>query len=240
MNKHLNSDDWKMVGGIFWRIIFASVLSLILYFSLGVLSTGIFAEKVGYVVYNENGEQIEKVMVEDGYVPDQEITVQEGQSYTVLREIRSKTTVIICDCINLILMLVMLASFVYSQLWLYGTKDDNRVASKRKAEDKWRGVKIAALANVPDILLFLLVILAKCGLFKNWPLAVYRFANIPFIPYLNWIVDTSVGDMAAISVGSLLAMGVILLYVPAVGGIAYLLGYKQISLTERITYKKKK
>jgi hypothetical protein len=65
----------------------------------------------------------------------------------------------------------------------------------------------------------------------------HRLINAPFIPYID-AIEAGAASADELSICSLLAVGAILLFVPAVCWLGYYLGYRQISIRDKIIYKK--
>ena len=118
-----------------------------------------------------------------------------------------------------------------------GSHDDNYVQLGRMDKDIHFGLKVGAVASVPSAVLYLLLILGKLGMVPGVILKWHRLINTPFIPYLD-AVEMGAKTATELSVGSLLAVGATLLFVPLIGWLAYYLGYRQISIREKMVYKK--
>lgn len=230
----------KMAWTVFGRMIAATVMCGIVYLSLYVIFAAVFSQPVGYRILETDDSGNAVVVGEHLFTADEdpqaEPSLEEGQTFSVMKEMSpaGRRTM---NVVSTAMMLFILASFSYDKLWKLGSHDDNMVQCGRKKRDPLRGVKIGLLANSVADALFVLLVLAKCGWISSGYLSLYRLFNLPFLPYINAVMGTAA---TAISVPSLLAVAVTLLFVPAVCGLAYHLGYKQFSIHEHLTYAKKK
>ena len=103
--------------------------------------------------------------------------------------------------------------------------------------DPYRGFRVGAFAMTPYALLWILFVLAKFGVLPEGYSQVYRLANMPFMPYINWV--TYNGDLQKTTIWQILLLLPMLLYIPAVCGVAYRLGHKQFSIREHLLFAKK-
>ncbi len=147
------------------------------------------------------------------------------------------------DILSMVLMLTLLAAFPYSILWAQGDRDKNSVQFGHMQEDKLRGLKVGALSAIPAAVSYVVLLLSKLGVFLPGYIAAYRFMNVPFLPLINRMVSVS-ATTPEVSWPVILALLMAVVFVPLVCWAAYALGYKQISITEKLIYvnpnKKKK
>jgi hypothetical protein len=133
-------------------------------------------------------------------------------------------------------MLILLVAMVYSKLWERGDKDNNRVNFNRMPEDKLRGLKVGLMAAIPSFAFYLLLVVSKLGLITDKYFALYRFLNISFMPIINRLAGAGVSSSRDVSWVSFLVILLTLSVVPLAAHLAYILGYKQISISEKIIY----
>lgn len=135
------------------------------------------------------------------------------------------------------ILILMFSTSMYIPFWEYGDKDANFVAFNRKEKDMFSGAKIAILAITPALIASIFLLLYKLGI-QSWSLLVYRIVNVQFI----YIVDSlvSIENVVETSWISIIVCMLLPLYTVVVAEIAYILGYKHISIKEKLIYKSKK
>ena len=228
-------------GKVLLRLVLATVLCVILYFSMMVIATGIFSDVIGYRIHEEQ-EDTTIVLVEEHIYQDGEehltsADVEDNQVLTELREV-APATLNVFNVLSQVIMLIVLAIFPYHVLWEFGNRDDTKVRYKGQRPDPWRGFRIGGFAMVPYLLLWGLLLLVKFGVMPSWYAEFYRWINVPFMPFINWI--TSNGDVPNTAVWQLFLLLPMLLFVPLVCGVAYRMGHNQFSIREHLVFAKKK
>ena len=128
--------------------------------------------------------------------------------------------------------------FIYPELWHRGTKDSNLVKFKHKREDKLKGFKIGVASTVPNYLFLIFLVVAKLGLFPKFPLALYKILNSSVYSFIEVIIGSAVA-VSELSAWRLALLFILPLIFPAIAGVSYILGYKNISLSDKFIYKKK-
>ena len=136
-----------------------------------------------------------------------------------------------------IILILMFTTSMYIPFWEYGDKDANLVAFNRKEKDILSGAKIAIPAIAPALIASIFLLLYKLGV-QSWALLVYRIVNVQFIYILDSLV--SIDNIAETPWISVIVCMLLPLYTIIVAEIAYVLGYKQISIKEKLVYKSKK
>lgn len=136
-----------------------------------------------------------------------------------------------------LMMLALLISFPYSCLWERGDKDRNHVDFHHMEYDRWRGLRVGMMAAVPSLIVFVLLVCWKLGLLKQWYLIIYRWLNFCFLPYLDTIFGNFTVKAADASWLLLFGCFAIVAIIPLVSHIAYQLGYRHISISEKFIYK---
>lgn len=228
-------------GKVLLRLVLATVLCVILYFSMMFIATGMFSNVIGYQIHEEN-ENKEIVLVKEHIYEDGEehltkADIEDNQVLTALREV-PPATLKVFNVLSQIVMLIVFAIFPYHILWEFGNRDDTKVRYKGQRPDLWRGFRVGGFAMVPYALLWVLLLMTKFDVMPTGYVEAYRWINIPFMPFINWV--TSNGDLQNTAVWQLLLLLPILLFIPAVCGIAYRMGHNQFSIREHMVFAKKK
>lgn len=224
-------------GKVFLRLILATVLCAIVYFSMLTIATAMFSDVIGYQIYDQETEVGTNYYFADGAVPKSELELPDTMVMTDLREVSPKTLGVF-QVISQVLMLAILAIFPYHILWAFGNRDDTNVRYKGQRLDPYRGFRIGAFAIMPYVLMWLLLVVAKYGILPDGYAQVYRLANIFFMPYVNWVMPAA--SVQSTELWRLFALLPMYAYVPVVCGVAYRFGHKQFSIRERLVFAKKK
>ena len=139
-----------------------------------------------------------------------------------------------------VLDFIMYTPIVYSAAWGIGCREKNYVHFGHMKADLWRGTKIGFIAIAPYSLCLFLMILSKAGIIPNI-FAIIRFIYAPFATFFYlFIPNLTTSSIDEISYLGIFLASLLQLYVPLVTGIAYRLGYKGISLYQKLIYQNKK
>lgn len=269
----IQKENFKMALGVFLRTILSAVLCFFVYMSLSVLFNGFFTHDIGYQIFETTSDGSVAVIEEHYYADDSsapssspqvagpgmpeakpgqeekvesttEATLGPGQRKQTIRSTMSAGAEIALNILSSVLMLLLLAAFPYSIVWSKGDRDKNSVNFGHMQEDKLRGLKVGLMAAIPSAIGYIVLVLSKLGVGLSSYIFFYRFANVPFMPIINAVVPTAVKSTVEVPWTAILAMLMVVAFVPLVCHFAYFLGYKQISLSEKFIYinpnKKKK
>ena len=232
---------WKAGWQVWLRLVFASIICFIVWFSIDAMGLSVAGEVSGYEIYeyDENGNN-PQLVVSHTFTDDEdrsaEIKLDDNQVITKIRTMSPKSRVIV-SVISSVFTWSIFALFPYNIMWNKGNRDENLVNIGRIDMDIAFGLKAGIVASIPSVALYCLLVLGKFGAFPSVILQWHRLINSPFIPYID-AVEMGVKMATQLSVGSLLAVGATLLFVPFVCWLGYYLGYRQISIRERLIYKK--
>ncbi|MBQ9860425.1 MAG: hypothetical protein IJO76_07115 [Clostridia bacterium] len=233
------ASNFKHAWHVFLRMVLATLLCVFLFLSMSVLTVGLLGSNVGYRIM-EQAEDGTMVTVEEHYyeLGEKEVTslkLPEGQVLEQIRDVSDGVQTGV-DIVTQAFMLLVVCAFPYTLLWALGDKDSVGVRYRGKKECLHRGFLIGLLGNVPYIVVYLILLASRFGLVPGGYLALFRLINLPFLPYINGIVPAAIASATDLSIWHLLGVLPVILVIPALCGIAYILGYKQISLQERATY----
>ena len=240
MNKEIVIHALKL----FLRFILVNVMCFFVAISFFVLATAAFTKTAGYITYGtkEGTDKTEKLYTHyyrDG--DDLKAEEYEKAGYTLrqtkFRSDMSKTGKVLFLVVSQIFCLGILMVFLYPNLWDIGAKDSNAVKFKHKVEDEWKGVKIGLLAVIPSYLILLFICAMKAGVFPGFSTALYQVTHSAFYAFIDVVIGSakSVKDLAWWRMAILFVFP---LFVPAVSGLGYYLGYKDFSIGEKLVYKK--
>ncbi len=229
----------------FLRLILINVMCFFVVISFSVLSTAVFTKNIGYTAYGTSSESSEPEELYTYYYADGEDTKKQeytDRGYTVseskIRSTLSGTGNAVFLTVSQIFCLLILISFIYPNLWQLGTKDSNLVKFKHEKEDRLKGVKIGAVSVIPLYLGLIALAVFKAGAFVKFPVALYKTVHASFYSFIQ-LISGGAATVADLSVPRIILLFLLPLVIVAVSGGAYILGYNNYSLGEKLIYKKK-
>lgn len=232
-------------GKLFLKTVAINLMCFFIVISFSVLSTSFFTENIGYTAYGTTSDSSEPTELYTYYYEDGEDTQKsayEEKGYTVstnyIRSTLSKNGNTFFLTISQVFAFFLFCGLIYPAIWHNGTTDSNLVKFKHKKEDKLKGFKFGAVAAVPNYLFLLFLVIAKLGLFPNFPMALYKLLNSSVYSFIQVIIGSAVA-VSQLSAWRLALLFILPLLIPVVSGISYILGYKNISIGEKLIYKKK-
>lgn len=227
------------------RYIITALLTFFIYLSVTVVFVGLFYQNIGYTVYKiEDGktEELYRYFYSEGEDTKYAEYEQQGlelQKVETPSEL-SGTPKFVADSLTQIAGLGIVFAFVYSSVWKIGASDSNLDSVGAIKLDKLRGLKIGLLANVPLYIAFAIFVIARMGVISGSWYAVFRFINFPVFTLINALYGQSTSTAAGIGWGNVAAGVLTFITLPLFAHIAYTLGNKRISISEKIIYKSKK
>lgn len=232
-------------------IIMAAVIGFFLCISIGVICSAIFTKNIGYdaYVYTQDGtDPIAKYQYlytdTDGDGKDDGTDTQkaeyEKQGYVVTtyqtRSILEGSNKAVFLGLTQVLNFILVISFASSSVYKQGFKDANLVRTGHKKLDNLRGFKLGAVANIPFFALFVLMIVLTITT-PNFRTIWYAYLNSHFYSIILWI-SGSADVISKFSILQFVLLFLVQLIVPVISGVAYILGFKEINLTDKLVYKK--
>lgn len=238
------SEIIKKGASLFGRIVVINIMCFFVVISMSVLCTAAFTQNIGYTAYgvkedNEEPKELYKYYNSEG--EDLKKAEYEALGYKIttqkIRSQMSDTGNAVFLWVSQLFCISILIAFIYPSLWHLGTKDSNLVHFKHKKEDVLKGLKIGGVAVIPPVLLWIAMVALSGSVFKNFPVVGYKFLNSSYYSIIQAISGKAV-YVSELSVVQFILLFLVLMIVPAVSTAAYLLGYKNISLSERLIYNK--
>lgn len=238
-------DILKDGGKLFLKTIVVNIMCFFLVISFSVLTTAAFSKNIGYKAYGTTGGSSEQTELYTYYYEDGEDTKKsayEEDGYTVstvsIRSDISKSGKTLFLIISQVFSILILCGFIYPDIWHNGTNDSNLVKFKHKSEDKFKGLKIGAVAVIPSYLILIFLVIARLGALPDFPMVLYKFLNSSVYSFIEVILGGAV-TVSNLAVWRFILLFLLPLIIPAIAGISYILGYKNISVGEKLVYKKK-
>lgn len=142
--------------------------------------------------------------------------------------------------ILLITLIPLYVALIYSPIWTEGDRNRNMVQFGHLEKDICRGVKIGAFLTIPYLIEDVFLTLSWAKVIPNiyW---LYKLLNAHIWPVLDWVNPIKESGVVAsdMSLAGLIVCWLLALYPMLVSSVAYILGYKGISVSEKLIYKNK-
>lgn len=124
---------------------------------------------------------------------------------------------------------------VYTVSWRDGYSEMNRVKCGYTTYNPWKGFYAGLLAIIPHTILWLIFVICRIA---NVDIAfTYRLINFNLLYFINFFVSPEF-KMAEIPIMNYVCIGFYWLIMPLFTGVAFVLGYKRISIMEVLLFKK--
>lgn len=141
----------------------------------------------------------------------------------------------IAKILSVVFLNFILVVFLYAKMWERGDKDNNIVSFGHMQYDRWRGLKIGAIAAIPGAFFNLLLVVFKLADVFPFYITIYKIINIQNIHLINSMTNTALA-YDEIPMSTVLILFSFVLLIPLLSAGVYWLGYKRISVGERVVY----
>ncbi len=230
----------KLGGITLLKYILSVLMCFLITFSFVAIFIMTSAEVVGYHAAISDGDKaIEQYTHYYSDGTDLKLADAEAKGYKVEKvELRGElegTPFVLCHLISQTISLVLFVAMTAKSLNTQGRLDRNAVSCDRAEEDLLRGFKIGLFPACLSLVSWVFLLLNKFGV-VGFGQNIYTLTNYHFFGYQKLIF----GDIAAqnMSVTTLFLALLPTVLTLAVCTVAYILGYKDISLYEKAVYKK--
>ncbi len=237
----MDREDIRYSLKTFGSLVAVTLLNFFICLSFLFIFTAISTEEIGYhaTVYSEDGKQAASYTYYEKSGEDTEAAkYPEAEGYRIdkkdIRNDLSGKGLVGFRIITQIFTTLTMVGFIYPAMWSLGSKDSNRVRFKRKKSESLRGLKIGLIAKIPAAL----ILIGFLTLGRNLQLALYGLINSTYFPIIDLVGRG--GTVGEVSLGGVIVLISLLFIAPAVCAVAYFLGFKDISISERIIYSNKK
>ena len=140
------------------------------------------------------------------------------------------------NIIDMIFVVPLYIMLLYMPIWTEGDRNRNMVQFGHLEKDMTKGLKIGLFLPLPYFIWNLLLTLSKAGIIFDF-LPLYKILNAHVWPFVNWLAPTT--SVANVSIGALIGCWLLSFYPLVVVTVAYILGYKAFSVSEKLIYKNK-
>ncbi len=233
----------KTASMLFLKLIVINFLCMMIVVSVSVIANLFFADIVGYSAIgtkkgSEKAETLYTYRYEDG--EDTKFKEYEAKGYEIVKQPMpelSQKNADISTAVAQIFSICLLTLVIYNNVWKIGTKDNNLVKFNHINEDTLKGFKIGFLTIIPFLILLIIFYIFKDTSFANIKISIFQFVYSCYYGLINLAVGNS-KNLSDLSVLNFIYLFAIQLITPIICGISYVLGYKNISIGEKIIYKK--
>lgn len=229
---------------LYGLLIVASFMCFMLVISFNMIGTAFLTREIGYTAYGTKADDEEPTKLYEYYFEDGEDTKKQeyvDKGYKVseisIRSQVDKKSGMIWDIVTQIFLIFMAGVFVYNNLWNVGHKDISAVRHTEQNEDKLKGLKIGAITILPSFILLTVLTIGKLTFAKNISIALYALLNAYLYEGIL-LVSGGGGLFSQLAIWQIVCYYAMLLFVPLIAHVAYTLGYKDILVSEKLTYKK--
>jgi len=231
---------------VFGHLIVVGIACFFIVISFNALKIGLFSRDIGYNAYGRLSEEAEPELLYTYYFDDGEDAKAkefEDKGYELLKySIRSdvdKGPDIALSVLSQLCCIVILMSFIYNDVWQAGNKDFEATRLHGKKFSKLKGLYIGLIANIPAFLLLTTFIVLKSSATAKLPIAIYTYLN-SYAFEIIFAATNGAMYWADIQWWQALVYYSVLLIVPIVCLVSYIIGFKDISLAEKLIYKNSK
>lgn len=242
MSKFVRSDSYEQPGNsipvmglkIFGYSVLAGIMALFVSFSMLMLTNAAFTTTVGYREYEViNGEQVLIDTVyfdEDTTYESEKVTAEDDRAVSreMIIEPKNPVCAVLIDVMGVIeqlLMILILVVLTGYYVHREGDRDRNLVRHHNMEPQPLKGLWIGLIAAVPSAVLYVLLIVGKCGVLSESVQGVYRLLNASFTPLINAIMPTETYPATAITLWQFVLLFLVWAVLPATCAVCYLLGY---------------
>ncbi len=230
-------------GKVFLSTIIVCFISFFIVISFNALSVGLTTKEIGETVYGRTSEDAEYEELYKHYYKDGKDTKTkeyEEKGYEILRysfrsEV-SKGAEIGFSIASQFCCAVILVSFIYNELWKRGNKDFEAFRLHNKPVKKIKGFLIGLVAVIPSFILLTFFVVTQNSISAKIPIAYYTFVN----SYVFEIIHAVTGKVmywADVKIWQVFVYYALLLVIPVISFISYFIGFKDISISEKLIYK---
>lgn len=231
----------------------ACVLSLVIYMSVLFVFRSIGNPKIiGYtefeIILDEEGNATDEKGTTYYFKDGEEPAIPEPDDTHYYNKIYTNDA--FPEVLSQLLTCIVFTLMIYTVAWGFGDHRRNEVTFGRAKRNRLEGAKLGLYSSVFSLLAYLLMLISKLGADFGFSMSVFGLVNASFLPLLNAFVYNEHGTYGLTAVlgntsDDLSWTGLIIMLLPILYKIlvcycAYELGYRNISIKEKIIYKSKK
>lgn len=255
-NRRYETDNYPKTFGeavrkIMSNACLAAVMCIIVYMSILFIYRSVGNPTViGYtetvMEFNSDGEAVSEKQTNTYYFEKgEEVKVPESAEGRYYNKIYGKD--LFPEVFSAILMFIIASFMTYSNAWGFGSHSNNSDKIANKKHSVFTGIKLGVFSSGAFFASYLVMLLAKLFYPFNFALSLFGLVNAAYLPLLNAFVENPYGTVGLVAVlnnspNDFSWIGMLVMLVPLVIKtiicfIGYELGYRNISLKEKIVYK---
>lgn len=231
----------------------ACVLSLIIYMSVLFVFRSIGNPKiVGYtefeVIVDKDGNATDEKSTSYYFKDGEEAVIPESDDTHYYNKIYTNDA--FPEVLSQILTVTVFTLMIYTVAWGFGDHRRNEITFGRAKRNKFEGITLGVYSSVVSILAYVLMLIAKLGVSIGAAMPIFGLVNSCFLPLFNAFVYNEHGTFGLTAVlgnspedlswTGFAVMLLPIIYKVLVCYVAYELGYRGISIKEKIIYKNNK
>lgn len=234
----------KVSAKCFIKYAIGVFMSFFVVLSCVFIMTSVSGQTTGYDVYYINPETNKNEFLYHYDISSGEDTKYAEYENSGYELIKSKNVALsksrrnLAYAIAIILSLSIVTVILYGSIWDFANKESSVVHKSIEYSNKFRGLKIGLIANIPVFVLYIVLLFCAMGIVSPNYTSVYAFLNSHLFGYLFWIFGDTVTNVSLNAVRLILA-ALPLVYLPLVCTVSYMLGHNDTRLFYRMMYKKK-
>lgn len=211
--------------------------------SISFIKVGLFSEKIGYDMYGATDEDpdmkhLYTYYFEDG--DDKKYDEYKDKGYTlsgvsIYSEV-DRTANIALGVTSQAMCLIITALFIYNTMWKIGNRDKEIQKLHGGKATKLKGLYCGILVISPMLLLLTFAVITKNSICANVSTSLYAILNGYAFDIITTVSKNS-KVFADTGILQILTFYGLLLIFPIVSTMAYIIGFKDIIIMEKLIYK---
>lgn len=255
-NRRYETDNYpktflEAVKKIMSNACLAGIMCIIVYMSiLFIYRSAGNPTVIGYTAtvmeFNSDGEAISEKQSKTYYFKDGESKeIPENTESVYYNKLYGKD--IFPEVFSQILMFIICAFMVYSNAWGFGSHSNNSDKIAKRKHNALTGIFLGLLSSGAFFVSYFVMLISKLFIPFNFALSLFGLVNSSYLPIFNAFVENTNGTVGLTAVlnngpNDFSWVGMLVMLIPLVIKIiicfvGYELGYRNISIKEKIIYK---
>lgn len=229
----------------------AGIIGIIAYMSILFIYRSVGNPTViGYTTtvmeFNSDGEAVSEKQAKPYYfLENEKVVVPENTNKVYYNPIYGKDA--FPEVLTQILLAIVSSIMIYNRAWGYGSHSNNSDKIANKRHNPFLGVLLALASSGFYFVSYLIMIISKLGLNIPAAMSFFGLTNASYLPLFNAFVENEIGTVGLVGVlnnspADFMWIGMLFMLIPLaikiiVCFVAYELGYRNISIKNKIIYK---